>query len=77
MNISEFAILKNNGFSETFTSIEGALKYYYSDPEVCCSLFRKALCRTCAADDVPKSPATELAPDAASLPLLPHPHCSP
>lgn len=28
MNISEFAILKNNGFSETFTSIEGALKYY-------------------------------------------------
>lgn len=43
MNISEFSILKNNGFSEAFTSIKSALKYYYSDPEVCCSLFRKAL----------------------------------
>ena len=38
--------------------------------------FRKALCRTCAADDVPKSPAAEPLRDAASLLLLPRPHCS-
>ena len=40
------------------------------------SLFRKALCRTCAADDVPKNPASEPLRDAASLLLLPRPHCS-
>ena len=34
------------------------------------SLFRKALCRTCVADDVPKSPAAEPLRDAASLLLL-------
>lgn len=43
MYISDFFILKNNGFTDSFICIENALKYYYSDPEVCCTLFRKAL----------------------------------
>lgn len=43
ISISEFSKLKKNGFSESFTSIESALKYYNSDPEICCTLFRKTL----------------------------------
>ena len=43
MQKSEFINLKKNGFIDSFASIEKAMKYYNSDPIVCCSLFRKAL----------------------------------
>lgn len=43
MQKSEFINLKKNGFIDSFASIENAMKYYNSDPMVCCSLFRKAL----------------------------------
>ena len=42
INISDFLILKN-GFTESFADIDSALRYYDSDPEVCCARFRKAL----------------------------------
>lgn len=43
MYISDFSILKDNGFTDSYNCIEDALKYYNSDPQVCCTLFRKAL----------------------------------
>ena len=39
----DFEFLYKAGYSKTYDSIDKAMSYFYSDPVVCCSLFRKAL----------------------------------
>lgn len=39
----DFYFLNDAGYKKTYDSIDKAMSYYYSDPEVSCSLFRKAL----------------------------------
>ena len=39
----DFYFLYKAGYKKTYDSIDKAMSYYYSDPAVSCSLFRKAL----------------------------------
>ena len=39
----DFLFLKKAGYTKSYDCIDKAMSYYYSDQEVCCSLFRKAL----------------------------------
>lgn len=39
----DFEFLDNAGFSRTFHYIKSAMKYYYNDPDTCCTKFRQAL----------------------------------
>lgn len=40
---TEFNILRDNVFTNTYRCVMDAMRYYDSDCGVCCSLFRKAL----------------------------------
>ena len=43
MRAEEFSNIRNAGFDKTYSNIRKALKYFESDPEICCSRFRQVL----------------------------------
>lgn len=40
---SDFLFLQENGYTNSFSYIDNAMKYYNSDPQISCHLFRKVL----------------------------------